>query len=329
MPRRPAERHGRRPHLVASVVGATASPFELGVACEVFGFDRPELADPWYRHIVCAVDGEPVSAGSGWRLSTPYGLAHLHRADTIFVPGWPPDQAVSPALAEALRAAHRRGARMVSACTGAFLLAAAGLLDGRRATTHWRWAGQLASDYPRVEVDPHVLYIDDGDLLTSAGTASAIDLCLHLVRLDHGAEVANAVARRMVVPPHREGGQAQFVEAPVPRAGDGPIDVVTTWMLRHLDESLTVEELAARALMSPRTFARRFREATGATPHQWLLHQRVLLAQRLLETTGEPVEVVATRCGFGSAAALRAHFQRQVGSPPMNYRRAFQCEEAS
>jgi transcriptional regulator GlxA family with amidase domain len=211
-------------------------------------------------------------------------------------------------------------------CSGAFVLAAAGLLDGRRATTHWMFADDLAERYPEVKVDPDVLYVDEGDVLTSAGTAAGIDLCLHVVRLDFGAEIANAVARRMVVPPHRDGGQAQFVDEPVP---DGPgadlFGDTLTYMQEHLDEPLPVDELAARSAMSPRTFARRFRAATGTTPHRWLVRQRVLLAQRLLETTDLPVDRVAERCGFGAAAGLRDHFTRQVRTSPLAYRRTFRA----
>jgi len=251
---------------------------------------------------------------------------HRGPIDTLVVAG---GTGTGPAVADAdlvawVRDAAARSRRVTSVCSGAFILAAAGLLDGRRATTHWMYAEELARRYPSVDVDPRVLYVDDGDIMTSAGTAAGIDLCLHVVRLDHGAEVANAVARRMVVPPHRDGGQAQFVEAPVPAcAGDDPLAATLEWMTEHLDHPVSVEDLAGRAHMSPRNFARRFRAATGTTPHQWLLAQRVLLASRLLETTDEPVEAVAARCGMGTAANLRVHFQRAVGTSPLAYRRTF------
>jgi transcriptional regulator GlxA family with amidase domain len=217
----------------------------------------------------------------------------------------------------------------MSECSGAFALAHAGLLDGLRATTHWMYTDRLATRFPNIDVDPDVLYVDAGQILTSAGTAAGIDLCLHVVRLDHGVEVANAVARRMVVPPHRDGGQAQFVEAPV-GAGDGtdPLAATLDWALAHLDEPLTVEDMARRALMSPRTFARRFRAVTGTTPLQWLLRQRILNAQRLLESTDLPVELIAQRSGFGSASVLRTHFKRMLDTSPLTYRRAF-CDVAS
>src|SRR5947209_13930843 len=313
-------------HLVVTVIGKDPSLFEIAVSCEVFGIERPELMQPWYQHRVAAAAPPPLVTPEGLALETPYGLEQLELADTIVIPGWhfrshPP----SDDLLDALRAAHGRGARMLSVCTGAFVLAAAGLLDGRRATTHWMYSQELARRYPKIEVDPRVLYVDEGSILSSAGTAAGIDLMLHVVRQDHGAEVANGVARRMVVPPHRDGGQAQFVDVPMPEApgnGDSLADILD-WMLENLDQPLTVDEIAHKAAMSPRTFARRFRAATGTTPRQWLLTQRVILAQRLLETTDEPVEHIASRCGFGSAANLRAHFQREVATSPLAYRSCF------
>jgi transcriptional regulator GlxA family with amidase domain len=311
-------------HVVATVISPQVSMFELAVLCEVFGMDRSDLVDPWYDHRVCAAVPQEHVSPEGLVVRPPYGLDELERADTVVVPGWPRYLPAPEHLLEALRAAHARGARMMSVCTGAFVLAAAGLLDDRPAATHWFYADDLAREYPKVRVDRRVLYIDDGDILTSAGTAAGIDLCLHVVRLDHGAEVANALARRMVVPPHRDGGQAQFVDLPVPTADEANgLSDVLGWMLEHLDQPLTVEQLARRAAMSPRTFARRFRATTGTTPYQWLLGQRVLFAQRLLETTDQPVEQVAARCGFSSAANLRSHFQREVSASPQAYRRVF------
>jgi transcriptional regulator GlxA family with amidase domain len=247
----------------------------------------------------------------------------------VVVPAWRDSGDTPPEpLLEALRAAHRRGARIASLCTGAFVLAHAGLLDGKRATTHWMHAEKLAAMFPQVRVDPAVLYVDEGDVLTSAGTAAGIDLCLHMVRLDHGAEVANVYARRMVVPPHRDGGQAQYVEMPVGRTPDHDgLATTLSWALSNLDQPITVEQMAARANQSPRTFARRFRAVTGTTPLRWLLSQRVAAAQRLLETSDLPVEVVAQRCGFGAAATLRLHFGRTVGISPLAYRRTFNSAE--
>jgi transcriptional regulator GlxA family with amidase domain len=320
----------RKRHTVAALVPKHVSPFELAVACEVFGFERPEIVSPWYRFMVCAAEEGPITTSMGITIHTPYGLDDVRKADTVVVPaGVGVDEDPPEPMLDVLRKAHKRGARILSVCTGAFVLAAAGLLDGRRATTHWMYADRLAERYPDVKVDPNVLYVEDGNVMTSAGTAAGIDLCLHLVRLDYGAEVANAVARRMVVPPHRDGGQAQYVDQPVPTgAGDGLLSDVLTWMEEHLHEQMTVEDLARRAALSPRHFARRFRAVTGTTPHHWLLRQRVLYAQRLLERTDQSIELVASRCGFGSASNLRQHFQRVVGTSPAAYRRTFQADSA-
>ena len=323
-----AAARSRRRHTVATVICHGVAPFEMAVPCEVFGIDRSALGVPWYRHMICAAEEPPVLSSQGFTIDTPYGLDDVVRADTVVVPAWGAAQLDSeppPPLLDALRAAHRRGARILSVCSGAFVLAAAGLLDGRRATTHWMHAEELAARYPQIEVDPDVLYVDEGDVMTSAGTAAGIDLCLHVVRLDFGAEIANAVARRMVVPPHREGGQAQFVEAPMTSGEPGSDRFAATleYMLGHLDEPLSVEAMAEQAAMSPRTFARRFRATTGTTPGQWLVRHRVLLAQRLLETTDDPVELIALRCGFGTAAGLRLHFRRVLDTSPLVYRRTF------
>ena len=308
---------------VAVAVCDGVSVFELGVVCEVFGVDRTDTGLPGYDFAVCAAEPPPLRSGGGFTLTPAYGIDRLASADLVAVPHWrSPDERPPEALLDALRAVVDRGGRVMSVCSGAFVLAAAGLLDGRRATTHWKYAAALASRYPAIDVDPNVLYVDAGPVLTSAGTAAGIDLCLHLVREEHGAAVANAVARRMVVPPHRDGGQAQYVEAPVPLPRRDDLADVLTYAVEHLDEPLTVDDLAARALMSPRTFARRFRAATGTTPYAWLLHQRTLHAQRLLES-GLAVEEVARRAGFGSAATLREHFGRIRGTSPSAYRRTF------
>lgn len=316
---------------MATVLYEGAWPFELAVPCEVFGVDRSDLAASWYRHRVCAAEPPPVRSAAGFTIDTPYGLDEIRRADTVIIPAWrDPAAPVPDALLDALVTAHRRGARLMSVCTGAFVLAAAGLLDGRPATTHWYHARELAERFPTVRVDPSVLYIDDGDILTSAGTAAGVDLCLHVVRRDHGASVANSVARRMVVPPHRDGGQAQYVEAPIAAAqGADPIAAVLGWALEHLHQPLTVERLARRAAMSPRTFARRFRAVTGTTPHQWLVGQRILMAQHLLEAGDDAVEAIAARCGFGSSAGMRLHFQRALSTSPQAYRRLFRSPPPS
>jgi transcriptional regulator GlxA family with amidase domain len=293
--------------------------FDLSTPAQVFG-NEPER----YAFSACGVRAGRVPTTTGFALDVPRGLDAIAEADTVLVPGlrpprWPPS---ARALA-ALRAAHARGARVASICTGAFVLAEAGLLDGRRATTHWAYAERLAERYPAVTVDAGVLYVDEGDVLTSAGVAAGIDLCLHLVRTDHGAEVANAVARRIVVAPHRDGGQAQFVEAPLPAARDRGLEATRAWAAQRLREPLTVAAMARHAACSERTFARRFRAETGTTPLQWLLGQRVLHARRLLEATDLPVEDVADAAGFGTAASLRSHFRRATATTPLAYRRTF------
>jgi transcriptional regulator GlxA family with amidase domain len=316
------------PPLVAAVIAEGQSPFEFAVACEVFGIDRSEdIGRPWYRFVVCSADPSPVTTKPGFTIGTPHGLDVLEEAHTIVVPTTSDHRRQHAALIDALVRAHARGARLVSLCSGAFTLAATGLLDGRRATTHWMFAEELARKYPLIRVDPGVLYIDEGDIMTSAGTAAGIDLCLHIVRIDYGAEAANIAARRMVVPPHRDGGQAQFVRQPVPPpTPSDPFADTLVWAQEHLDGAIAVEDLARRAAMSERTFARRFHEQHGTTPHQWLLRQRVAYAQRLLETTDLPVDVVAGQCGLGTATNLRQHFQRVVHTTPTAYRRMFRAE---
>ena len=311
---------------IAVVVVDQTPLFHLSIPCEVLGANRSEAGVP--RHEVLVVGGEPgpVHSSGGVVLETPCSLDVLDDVDLVVVPWWRHYDGEQPpeTLLAALRGAHVRGARIVGLCGGAFVLAAAGLLDGRPATTHWMFTEKLAREHPRVRVQPEVLYVDDGDVLTSAGTAAAIDLCLHLLRGLDGAEVANRVARRMVVPPHRAGGQAQFIDLPVPAVdGDDPLAATVCWALGHLDEQLTVDDLAERALMSRRTFTRQFRSRLGASPLQWLLEQRTLLAQRLLETTDLPVEAVAHRSGLGSAVTLRAQFQRALGVSPRDYRLTF------
>ncbi|MFI0926658.1 helix-turn-helix domain-containing protein [Streptomyces sp. NPDC021012] len=297
--------------------------FELSLAYEVFA-SAPDAVDvPWYDVALC---GPGPARVERFRMEPDHGLDRLPHADTVVVPGWADVDEEPPAeLVDAVRAAHEAGARVASLCTGAFVLAAAGLLDGRRATTHWAHTEALAARYPRVDVDPDVLYVDNGTVLTSAGKAAAMDLCLHLVRLDHGSAVANAVARRLVVPPHRDGGQAQFVTAPVPARDDHPLTELLPWAAARLDQPLTVEDLARRARMSSRHLARHFRAATGTTPLRWLLTQRVRRAQELLEATDASVDAIAEATGMGTATTLRRHFNRTVGVPPDTYRRTFRA----
>jgi AraC family transcriptional regulator, transcriptional activator FtrA len=319
-----------REHDVAIVVYEGANVFELGIACEIFGDEWSEtLGVPWYRSFVCGLTPGPVTVDAGFQLYAPYGRERIVSADTVIVLPSVAEE-VPAGITAALRCAHSRGSRVVSLCTGAFALAAAGLLDGRRATTHWTECGDLARRYPRVTVDPSVLFVAEGNIFTSAGSAAGIDLCLHLVRQDFGTEIATQLARQLVVPPQREGGQAQYITAPMPELDSSSLFAETvTWLQEHLNEPVTVEELAARSAMSPRTFARRFLASTGTTPYQWLLRQRIQLAQRLLETTDLAVDLIAEASGFSTAANLRKHFSRTVHTSPQSYRRTFQARQAS
>lgn len=295
--------------------------FELALAYEVFGSAPDAVPGPWYDVAVCGPDAVRVGR---FLLEPDHGLDRLSHADTVIVPGWADVDRDPPAdLVDAVRAAHEAGARIASLCTGAFVLAAAGLLDGKRATTHWAHTQELAARHPEVQVDPDVLYVDSGSVLTSAGKAAAMDLCLHLVRLDHGSSVANTVARRLVVPPHRDGGQAQFVTTPVPAPDNHPLAELLPWVIERLDHPLTVEDLARQARMSSRNLGRHFRSVTGTTPLQWLLTQRIRHAQELLETTDAGVDTIAAVTGMGTATTLRRHFNRTVGVPPDAYRRTF------
>lgn len=299
--------------------------FEASVPCEVFGIDRPDIASPWYHFSVVGLDDGPVRIGPGFHLAPVDGADELARADTVIVPACANvHEAQPPELVDAVRAAHERGARLVSICSGAFVLAAAGVLDGRLATTHWMHAAELARRFPAVRVDPDVLYVDHGDVITSAGTAAGIDTCLHVVRVDHGAAAAAELARRLVTPPHRQGGQAQYVRAPAV-VDDGWLAPLLEWVDAGLESPLTVTELAARAGVSARTLERRFTSTFGTPPLHWLIQQRVRRAQELLETTDKPVETVATSCGFGTAVTIRAHFERHTGVSPAAYRRTFRA----
>ena len=315
---------------VAVLVCDGLTMFEFGVACDVFGDSHVgDLGVEWYELSVCAAT-RSVTVEGGLRLEAGQGLRALAAADTVVVPPTGPWECVPEELLRALRRAHARGARMVSLCTGAFVLAAAGLLDGRCATTHWTECAQLAESYPCVSVDPSVLYVDEGDILTSAGSAASIDLCLHVVRADYGAEIANRLARQLVVAPHRAGGQAQYIEAPVP-AGES-LDLFADtmgWMREHLREPMSVADLARRSAMSRRTFARRFAASTGTTPYQWLLNQRLQLARELLESSDMPMARVAESSGFATAPNLRKHFARTLRTSPQAYRETFNGVRAS
>lgn len=295
--------------------------FELGAAYEIFGNPPRETTKGWYDVLLCG--SGPVQVGP-FMVAPDQGLDRLASADTVIVPACADIDDLPPAeLIEAVRAAHESGARVVSLCTGAFVLGAAGLLDGRRATTHWAHTADLSARHPEALVDPDVLYTDNGSVLTSAGKIAAVDLCLHLVHLDHGATIANAVARRLVMAPHRVGGQAQFVATPMQVTGDHKLADLLTWAQQRLDQPLTVTDMARRANTSPRNLGRRFRSVTGQAPIQWLLTQRVRRAQELLESTDESVGAVALATGMGTATTLRRQFKRIVGVPPDNYRRSF------
>lgn len=298
--------------------------FEFGIVVEVFGLPRPEMGRDWYRFHSCSIDGRRVRATGGVFVESDTNLARLARAGTVIVPGWKsPDEPPPRRLLEVLRRAHARGARLVSICSGVFVLAATGLLNGRRATTHWRYVDKLRSLYPEIDVKPDVLYIDEETILTSAGSAAGIDLCLHIVQSDFGADVANRVARRLVVPPHREGGQAQFIETPLRDSTRGSLAPLLSWLESTLRRELSVKLLAQRAGMSARTFARQFRQQTGTTPHQWLTHLRLLAAQRHLERTTDSMDEVAEAVGWQTAATLRQQFAKHLATTPTSYRRKF------
>jgi AraC family transcriptional regulator, transcriptional activator FtrA len=315
--------------MVAVLVLPDVVAFDLVIAAHVFGDTRPHGGVAKYRMVLCGQAPGLVPMAAGVPIGVQAGLEALAEADTVVVPGRSDADAPVPAPAlDALRAAAARGARIVSICTGTFVLAQAGLLAGRRVTTHWGWSELLAARYPDVAVDPRVLYVDDGQVLTSAGMAAGLDLCLHIVRGDHGAEVANAIARRMVVAPHRSGGQAQFIDQPVPVTRDTVLQATQRWVLERLAEPLTVDAMARHANTSARHFTRRFQAEFGITPLRWLLQERVRLAQRLLEQTDLAVQRIAERTGFGSAVALRRHFVEVVGTTPRDYRQTFRGDGA-
>ncbi len=314
-------------HTVAVLALDQVIPFDLSAPVDTFGWARQPDGRALYETRVCSVEREVRTAGGAFTVRAPYGLSTLAEADTIVVPGVAdPTAPLPPGVADALRDAAANGTRIASICVGAFLLAATGLLDGLRATTHWTAARTLAQRYPRVTVDPNVLYVDNGRLLTSAGAAAALDMCLHMIRKDHGSAIAAHAARLSVMPLEREGGQAQFIVHDLPPAPAGAtLEPVLRWLEQHCDRDLALEEIAARAGMSTRTLNRRFREQTGTTPLQWLHRARVRRAQHLLETTPDPVERIAEQAGFGSPTAFRERFRRVVGTSPRAYRNAFRA----
>ncbi|MBL0777783.1 GlxA family transcriptional regulator [Streptomyces albidoflavus] len=312
------------PHRVVVIVDENSNPFELGCATEVFGLRRPELGRDLYDFRLCSPEPRTLMRDGFFTLTGVAGLEAAEEADTLIVPNRPDTEVPRrPAVLDAVRRAHARGARLVGFCSGAFTLAEAGVLDGRRATAHWQWADDFRARYPSVRLEPDVLFVDDGDILTAAGSAAALDLGLHLVRRDHGAEVANAVSRRLVFAAHREGGQRQFVERPMPDLPDESLAPVLAWAQERLDAPLTVADLAGRAAVSPATLHRRFQAQLGTTPLTWLTRERLALACRLIER-GEPrFEVVARRSGIGTAAHLRSLMRRETGITPSAYRSRF------
>src|SRR6202046_1439813 len=327
MPTSKPARKARNPLVVALVYDGLCA-FEFSCAAEVFGLARPELGPDWYRFETCS-RGRSVSSQYGMQMQAQNGLERLLAAGTIVIPGWEGiDAPVPQALLDVLRRAHARGARLLFICSGAFVLAATGLLDGRRATTYWRYAEALQRRYPAICVDPNVLYVDEGSVLTSAGSAAGLDLCLHLVRRDYGSAIANQVARRLVIPPHRDGGQAQFLERPVEdreRKSGQPksLSVLLDKIRKRPGQSWRIGELARLAAMSERTFMRRFRAATGLSPADWVTRARGDAARELLENTALPIDHIAERCGLGTPTTLRHHFRKKVGASPAQYRKRF------
>ncbi|MBB3309440.1 AraC family transcriptional activator FtrA [Rhizobium sp. BK196] len=315
----------RGPHVVALAYDGLCT-FEFGIAYEVFGLPRPEMGEGWYRFSVAGVESGPLRAAGGLTVAVDEGLELLGEADLIIAPGWRAiDAPVPETLTAALRAAHQRGARVMSLCSGVAVLAAAGLLAGRRATTHWRYVASLAERYPDIALDADVLYMDEGSILTAAGSAAGIDLCLHVVRGDFGPDAANSVARRLVVPPHREGGQAQFIAAPVPEEREGiRLGPLIEWMRERLSDEQPISLLAGKAGMSMRTFQRRFEATTGDSVGEWLLKERLRHARELLEKQlAVSLDDIALASGFGTLATMRHHFRRRLGTSPSAYRKSF------
>jgi AraC family transcriptional regulator, transcriptional activator FtrA len=311
-------------HLVAALAYDGLCTFEFGCVVEMFSLERPELGVDWYRFAVCAAERGPLRAAGGIQVVAPHGLAMLARADTIVVPGWRrADEPPPEPLLRALRRAHARGARLASICSGVFVLAATGLLDGKGATTHWRYADKLRERHPAIDVRTNELYVDEGDILTSAGSAAGLDMLLHLVRRDHGAKVANQVAQRLVIAPHRLGDQAQFVPRPMPVDDAARLSRLMDWVRAHPAQPHTPASLAARAAMSVRTLQRQFQETAGLTPLAWVIRERVAAARELLESSRRPMTDIAERTGFGSEESFRRHFRLVTGISPATYRRQF------
>lgn len=311
-------------HLVVALAYDRLCTFEFGCTVELFALERPELEVDWYDFAVCAIEQGPIRAAGGIMVQAPYQPELLAQADTIVIPGWRDADEMPPAaLLEQLRAAHQRGARLCSICSGVFVLAAAGLLDGKPATTHWRYADKLAQRYPQIQVQPDDLYVDNGQLITAAGSAAGLDMLLHLVRRDYGAKVGNQVAQRLVVAPHREGGQAQFLPRPMAHSEAGRLSRLMDWLRSHPALPHTVASMAEQAAMSPRTLQRQFQQATGMGPLEWLIRERVALVKEMLEVPDVPLAQIAERTGFASEESLRHHFRRLAATSPGAYRKRF------
>jgi AraC family transcriptional regulator, transcriptional activator FtrA len=314
-------------HLVAAVAYDKLCTFEFGCVVEIFGLARPELGIDWYGFGVCAAEGKHIRAAGGVTMQIPRGLSMLDTANTIVIPGWrDPDEQPPAALVRKIRAAYERGARIASVCSGVFVLAAAGILDGKIATTHWRYAERLASRYPTIRVQPNALYSVQGQVITAAGSAAGLDMMLHIVRSDHGTKIANKVARRLVIPPYRRGDQAQFVMRPIMADESGRLTSLIDWIRENLKRPHTLTSLAARATMSPRTLQRQFVDATGLAPYEWILRERVAVAQEMLESRNATLARAAELCGFKSEQSMRKHFRRIAGTSPAAYRQQFHGE---
>jgi len=315
---------GIQDHLVVAVAYDQLCTFEFGCTTEFFALDRPELKVPWYGFDVCSADRSPMRAAGGIQVVVKKGLNRLDRANTIVLPGWRDADEMPPtALIRKLQNAYERGARLCSICSGVFVLAAANVLDGKRVTTHWRYAEKLAAMYPRIQVDPKALYVDEGQILTSAGSAAGLDMFVHLVRRDYGAKIANLVAQRLVIPPHRDGGQTQYLPRPLPTDERNRLANLMEWVRHHPAEPHTVAALAQRASMSPRTLQRQFRDTVGVSPIEWIVRERIGIAKELLETSADPLKRIASSVGFSSIESFRRHFRRMAGTSPSVYRSRF------
>ena len=311
-------------HRVVAVAYDGLCTFEFGCVVELFALERPELGVEWYDFAVCSAERGAMRAAGGIEVRVPNSLALMDQADTIVIPGWrDADELPPPALLRKIRAAYERGARLCTICSGVFVLAAAGVLDGHTVTTHWRYAERLSSRYPAVTVQPNSLYIDSGQVLTSAGSAAGLDMLIHLVRQDYGAKIANQVAQRLVIPPHREGGQAQYLPRPLPSDERNRLSKLLDWVRSHPAQEHTIDTLARRASMSPRTLQRQFQDTVGLGPYEWLIRERVALAKDLLQAGRHSLTHVADSVGFKSQETFRRHFRRVAGTSPATYRRQF------